>query len=123
MSEEPIEFIDWEGLGVLVERFSPSSLAAHIDPTRPYDGQPHTTNGIRGATLVEGLTMRDIRDCYVRACYESSGLPPKEWPGSIYDLPWDEMDPIAIVQNLTCEIERMMGIFPNIPRLERNDDD
>ena len=26
------------------------------------------------------------------------------------------MDPIAISQNLTCQIEKMMGIFPNISK-------
>ena len=120
MSDEPV--LDMKELGILIERVSPSSLAAHIDPTRPYDGQPHTHNGVRGQTLVEGLTMRDIVDCYVKACYDASGLAPKDWPGRIYDLPWDDMDPMAISQNLGCNIERAMGIFPNVPGLESTDD-
>ena len=106
-----------EDLGLILESLAPSSLAAHLDRDRLYDGQPHTDHGERGKTLVEGLTMRDVVDCFIRACYDSSGLPVEEWPGSVYDLPWDDMDIIAVSQNLTCWIERYMGIFPNVPRL------
>ena len=82
---------------------------------RPYDGQPWTVDGIRGETMVEGLTMRDIKDCYVIACFQSSGMNAANYPDSIYDLPFERMDPIAIAQNMGCEIEKRMGIFPNIP--------
>lgn len=104
-----------EDLSMIMESLAPSSLAAHLDRDRPYDGQPHTDQGERGRRLVEGLTMRDIADCFIRACYESSGLPIEEWPGSAYDLPWDGMDIIAVSQNLTCNIEKYMGIYPNVP--------
>lgn len=113
-AEEPI---DMEGLAREIERLEPSSLAAVLDRDRPYNGQPHTDHGERGRTLVEGLTMRDIVDCFTRACFDSSGLSPKDWPGSIYDLPWDDMDILAVRQNLGCWIEKYMGIFPNVPRL------
>lgn len=89
-------------------------LKAALNPDRLYAGQPWTDAGDRGAVLVEGLTFRDIGDCFVIACYESSGLDPKDWPRTIYELPWDEMDPVAIRQNLACAIERRMGIFPNV---------
>ena len=105
----------------IIEKLAPSSLAAHLDRDRPYDGQPHTYQGERGKQLVEGLTTRDIVDCYLRACYDSSGLPIEQWPGRIYDLPWDDMDPIAIAQNLTCNIEKYMGIYPNVPKLVDGD--
>ncbi|HKU53138.1 MAG TPA: hypothetical protein VJQ25_11760 [Nitrospira sp.] len=105
----------WEEIQIELERLAPSSLAAHLDRDRPYDGQIHTDQGERGKTLVEGLTMRDILDCYVRACFDASGLMPEEWPATIHELPWQDMDPVAIGQNLTCWIERYMGIFPNIP--------
>lgn len=101
-------------LNVLLESISPSSLAEHLDRNRPYSGQPHTDHGIRGAQLVSGLTMRDIADCFIRACYDSSGLPPEQWPGSVYDLPWEDMDIIAVQQNLSCWIEKYMGIYPNL---------
>lgn len=118
MSDEPW---NWADLLTEMERINPSSLAAHLDRERPYDGQPHTDTGERGKTEVRGLTMRDIRDCYIRACYDASGLSPEEWPGDVYKLPWEQMDPIAIVQNLTCWIERYMGIFPNVPRVVTED--
>ena len=33
---------------------------------RPYNGQPHTCMGARGATEIRGLTFRDLRDCFAR---------------------------------------------------------
>lgn len=109
--------IDMAELGVLLEAMNPSDYATTMFPDRPYDGQPHTDTGERGRTEVKGLTFRDLRDCYVRACFLSSGVGPEEWPGSLYDLPWQEMDPIAVFQNMSCEIERAMGIYPNVPVL------
>jgi len=106
-----------EDLPRLIESLSPSSLAAHLDRDRPYDGQPHTDTGERGRTLVEGLTYRDVRDCFIRACYESSGLEISEWPGSVHNLPWHEMDIIAVAQNLSVQMEKYQGIYPNVPRL------
>lgn len=104
-------------LARIIESLSPSSLAAHIDPSRPYDGQPHTDEGERGKTEIRGITMRDLTDCFFRACYESSCLPIERWPGSIYDLPWHDMDIIAVSQNLGCNVEKAMGTYPNVPRL------
>lgn len=100
-----------------IEAISPSSLVEAMDRDRPYDGQPHTDHGDRGQTLVRGLTFRDVRDCFIRACYDASGLPPEQWPGSVHNLPWGDMDIIAVQQNLSCWMERYMGIFPNVPRL------
>lgn len=105
----------WQTIQVEMERLAPSSLAATLDPSRPYDGQPHTDTGERGKTEIKGITFRDLRDCFVRACYESSGLPIEEWPGSVYNLPWPDMDIIAVSQNLTCNVEKAMGIYPNVP--------
>lgn len=99
---------------------------SQLHSKRPYDGQSHTDAGIRGKTLVEGLTMRDITDCFARALFLSSG------PGPLYDkadkgdscrltvhdthqIDLNKVSPVAWSQNLTCEIERMMGIFPNLP--------
>lgn len=96
---------------------------------RPYDGQSHTDAGLRGKTLVEGLTMRDIADCYYRAILHSSGdtelnkLADSDDIEQIkrtiwHDVNWTAIDPVAVQQNLTCNIEKMMGIFPNVPELE-----
>lgn len=95
------------------------AIAKFMDPgdqrelfrNRAYKGQTHTTSGLRGKTEVKGITMRDIRDCYIKALYESSDKP---WPRTIYGLDFNAMDPMAVAQNLTVNIEKMMGIYPNI---------
>lgn len=115
MAEE--KSIGPEDLKGIFEAISPSDYATTMDRDRPYSGQPHTDHGERGRTFVEGLTFRDIRDCFIRGCFLSSGLEPKDWPISVYDLPWSRMDIIAVAQNMACEMERYMGIFPNVPKL------
>lgn len=111
----------WDEIDREMQKSYPNSLAGALDRDRPYEGQPHTSGGERGRLQVAGMTVRDIEDCYVRACYDSSGLSPDEWPGSLDDLPWDRMDPVAVMQNLGCWIERYMGVFPNVPRLYPTD--
>lgn len=96
---------------------------------RPYSGQPHTDAGHRGSQIVSGLTMRDIRDCYIRAyCLASGCISEKNMvfyneaqkgengvicENDIFSLDGTP-DPIAVCQNMTCEIEKIMGIFPNL---------
>ena len=113
--------LDLQELAREFERLAPSSLAARLDRDRPYGGQPHTFDGQRGRTEVKGITFRDLYDCFVRACYDASGLPVEQWSGTVYDLPWDDMDIVAVMQNLSCWVERYMGIYPNVPRLEATD--
>lgn len=100
---------------------------------RPYNGQSHTDTGIRGATEIKGVTMRDLRDAYVRAyCMAMGATHESNMPfydeaekgehaalceNDIFRLKGD-VDPLAVCQNLTCEIERLMGIFPNLPPSE-----
>jgi hypothetical protein len=125
------------------------------DRDRPYNGQSWTYDGDRGKHQVSGLTMRDIKDCLIKAmllasasdkylqadtfikCWDYSTEPAKPtqflldrqnepdfvhtkvelgtWrPQDVYNIDWSKIDPIAICQNLTVEIEKMMGIFPNI---------
>jgi len=104
---------------------------------RPFNGQPHTDNGVRGSQEISGVTMRDIKDAFIRAyiishlCYENDSNKPIEpnhtlikecgkgpdaciCENDVYTLKGD-IDPMAVAQNLTCEIERLMGIFPNLP--------
>ena len=96
---------------------------------RPYDGQPHTDTGIRGATEVKGITFRDLRDCYLRAwclsagpdnpaCYEEAkkGERAAICENDIFKLK-GSIDRMAVFQNFSCEIEKLMGIFPNVPKL------
>lgn len=108
---------------------------------RPYSGQSHTCSGERGSEFVAGLTFRDIRDCFVRGYilshqyYEkgsSVAIQPnatlsdecRKGPASsicendLYSLKGD-VDPMAVWQNISCEIEKMMGIYPNVKGMER----
>jgi len=106
------------------------STARSNDRNRPYDGQPHTDAGIRGATLVKGLTFRDIKDCFVKgallaSCDEelSDLVRDNDWlQDDIYRIDWKNVDPIAVAQNMSVEMERMMGIYPNVPKLITNND-
>lgn len=143
------------------------SSAYSNDRSRPYNGQPWTDNGERGKTEVKGLTMRDIKDCFIKAllisspddeyleiseflkCWDFSNcknendkpsptqyLLDKQKEGKyistkvetgnwrhddVYLLKTEHIDPIAVAQHLCCEIEKMMGIFPNI-KIEENID-
>lgn len=98
---------------------------------RPYDGQPHTDLGIRGATEVRGVTFRDLRDCFIRAAFLSSAfLFPDDdlsfyheaekgedaalCDMDLYRMNWDKLDPMAVFQNFSCEVEKLMGIYPNV---------
>ena len=91
-----------------------------MDRNRPYDGQPHTDQGERGKTLIEGLTMRDVADCILLGFLDASGgIPENPDRNSLYSQPGiDGVDPGAVIQNAVCHVEKMMGIFPNIPKLE-----
>ena len=100
---------------------------------RPYTGQPHTDTGERGRTEIKGVTFRDLRDCFIRAyCLSLGAAHPDNMPyyheakkgeraalceSDIYKLKGD-IDPMAHFQNFSCEVERIMGIFPNVPELE-----
>lgn len=88
---------------------------------RPYNGQPHTDQGERGKTMVQGLTMRDVMDCFVMGYLEAT----KDMAQKVKEGNWryndifkskDEgVDPLAAGQNMMCHVEKMMGIFPNLP--------
>ena len=103
---------------------------------RPYNGQPHTDTGTRGATEIKGITFRDLRDCFIRAVLLSTGaevISGKDMrpyyeeackgenavlcENDLYGFDLNKLDPMAISQNLTCEVERIMGIYPNVPDL------
>lgn len=90
------------------------------DRARPYSGQPHTSEGERGRAMVSGLTVRDVCDCLLRGWFHAQGRgdlldSPDCTENDIYDGP--EVDPVAVMQNMACEMERMMGTFPNVPGL------
>ena len=98
------------------------SFGSHnTDPSRPFIGQPHTDQGERGKAEVSGIRFRDLADCLVRAFALSSGEGPVYSKAKDGTLTYNDLylvkdfDPIAVVQNLSCEVEKMMGIFPNLP--------
>lgn len=97
------------------------STAWSMDRDRPYDGQPQTDCGERGKQPVEGLTMRDVADCvvmgFLRACSDQQPVPENPVYDDVYKLDLPNLDPIAVVQCAMCNIEKMMGIYPNVPRL------
>lgn len=109
--------MDW--MARAIRTLNPADYAtAALGRDRPYDGQPHTDEGTRGATLVSGLTFRDVKDCFVIGAFRASGLSPDQYPADIYGLDWASMDPLAVAQNMACAMEERMGIFPNVPPLE-----
>ncbi len=92
------------------------STAYSLEKDRAYDGQSHTHNGIRGKEMVKGLTVRDITDCIVKGFLDASGgIPLNPVHDDIYNIDLSKRDPGAIIQNTVCHIEKMMGIFPNLP--------
>src|ERR1700730_14750163 len=91
---------------------------------RPFDGQPHTDSGIRGATEIKGITFRDLRDCFIRAvCLSAHHLNPALYEeadkgehaaicdNDLHTFDLNKIDITAVSQNLSCEVERLMGIF------------
>ncbi len=99
---------------------------------RPYDGQPWTDHGERGKTEIKGITFRDLRDCFIRAVAQSSGPGPLYQESEkgeranitaddLYAIDPNELDIIAVGQNLSGEVEKAMGIFPNVK--DHYDDD
>jgi len=112
------------------------SGAYRNDRERPYNGQPQTDDGIRGKTMIHSLTMRDMRDCYVKGLLLCCGGTDIESQTALYnsveagtwrtddvfEVDLSQIDPLAVTQNMMCEVERMMGIFPNVPKLEAPDD-
>lgn len=81
-------------------------------PDRPYDTDSYS-NGKRDRQEVRGVTMRDVRDAFVVGAFEASTLRPEDYPKSLYGLPWENMDPGAVVRNALCRLEERMGIYPN----------
>ena len=99
--------------------------------SRPYNGQSHTDTGVRGQTKISEITFRDLRDCFIRACFLCSGdqnsakyeeankgEEAKLCEKDVYELDFNKIDIIALSQNMSCEIEKLMGIYPNISKLE-----
>ncbi len=102
------------------------SSAWSNDRNRPYDGQPHTDYGKRGRTEVRGLTMRDLCDCFAMGALRAAACDQPDlgervesgaWViDDVGKIDWSKIAPLAVMQCMMCEVEKMMGIFPNVPR-------
>lgn len=95
---------------------------------RPYKGQPQTDSGARGQTEIKGITFRDLRDCFILAAFQAANdqLTPERYAeikagkvclNDIYKLDLNKLDPLAWAQNMSCNVEKMMGIYPNVAPL------
>lgn len=98
---------------------------------RNYGGQHQTFQGSRGGLQVKGLTTRDISDCIVRSFLKCSRDQLVEMSSeeehdrkmsrdeyeynTLYKLDLNKLDPIAVLQNTVCEIEKMMDVYPYLP--------
>jgi len=95
------------------------------DRDRPYNGQAHTNFGERGRTEVKGLTFRDVMDCFIAGLLnccatdqpELYELADKALWNDLYKVDLNNIDPGAWWQNMSCCMEKMMGIYPNVPNL------
>ena len=107
------------------------------DPDRPFTGQPHTDNGERGKTEVTGIRFRDLADCVVKAWIDAAGHTIEDESlrdemyrrsddgtlnyNDVYNIECGDIDPVALVQNVCCRVEKAMGIYPNVPSLRTED--
>lgn len=98
---------------------------------RLYNGQLHTYKGLRGQQIVSGITIRDLSDCLLRSFFLCSGHinsdkyteackgeEAKLCENDLYGWDLDKIDPVALIQNFTCEVEKIMGIFPNLSKIK-----
>lgn len=130
--QPPKEIRSPEDLNRVFEFIGQATDDFRNDRERPYDGQPHTDLGKRGQTEVKGITFRDLRDCFIMGALAASfhnvaNLPDAHFcdkvrdgtwcANDLYALDWNRMDPIAVAQSMACEVEKMMGIYPNVPKL------
>ena len=94
----------------MIDHFDYDDRAINRNP--PYTGQPHTDYGERGKTEVKGIKFSDMYQA-VSVAIKESCVDREEF----HSLP---IDPEAVAQNLTCNVEKLMGIFPNVPSLSDN---
>lgn len=92
----------------MIDQFDYKDMEIDRDP--PYTGQPHTSYGERGRTEVKGIKFSDLYQA-VSVAIKQSCMDKAEFDAL-------RIDPEAVAQNLSCEVERLMGIFPNIPKEE-----
>lgn len=137
----------FKNIPVVPENMSIEAMVDHLGSDtsmlrgRPYDGQDHTCAGKRGSEFARNMRFRDIKDCFVRGYIQSheyyvSGSVEKIQPNAtlidecrkgqfaaicdndMYTLRGNA-DPMAVWQNMACEMEKMMEIYPNVEGMKR----
>jgi hypothetical protein len=53
-------------------------------------------------------------DCYILACYEASRIESNNYPPSISDINFGDVDPYLLLQYLVRNIERLLGVYPSV---------
>ena len=124
-----------DNLGTMLEKLV---TTCSTDPERPFEGQDHTDQGVRGTTKIHGVRFRDLADCMAKA-FAYSMYPIEGDPASqaladklrekaddntleyndLFGWNLDDMSPIAVIQNLCVEVEKIMGIYPNTQQADR----
>jgi hypothetical protein len=107
-----------------------------------HSGQPHTILGERGQQEMK-LKEIQICECFLRGMLDggtywnldengnlTNNIDPEKLEyhhliDIIYKVKWlKNFDPVAIVQSAGCHLEKVLGIYPNVPKLnygENND--
>ena len=105
---------------------------------RPFDGQRHTDAGARGMVELvlddpvndivrrsdreyapRAINLRDIHDAVLIGMCWAYGVDPESLKDlndlySRLDFNGSSFDPVAAAQNATVEIEKRLGIYPNV---------
>jgi len=82
-----------------------------IDRNPDYSkGQPHTDYGERGSYPVNGIKFSVLYQAV------SVGIKESCMDGQEFDDL--KIDPEAVAQNVACNVEKLMGIYPNVQKLE-----
>ena len=106
----------------------------NMERNRDFTGQPHTLTGFRGTQMINNISLRDLRDCYLRAyikAHPTQKFPNNEKIEPNYTLSVEcnkgplaaicENDliglkgtaqPMAVLTMLSIEIEKLMGTYP-----------
>lgn len=101
--------------------------------------QPHTILGERGQ---QEIKLKDIQiaECFLRGMLDSATYYSVSEKGEltnristekleyhhlidlVYNVEWrEDFDPVAIVQCASCHLEKVLGIYPNVPKLKEKE--
>lgn len=102
-----------------------------------HEGQPHTILGIRGQQEIK-LKEIEIAECFLRGMIDGATYYNLSKDGKltgnidvekleyhhlidlVFKVEWMlNFDPVAVVQCACCHLEKVLGIFPNVPKLTK----